>query len=126
MESHGNYKIELISNVVHIYPSGGFNEQGVQQLNEEIVKIAPLKIAWALLAHPQDSAGLTPEAVNEIVKFFNYISTLNCVAVGIEVSSTWQGILEKSIVGNVNIPVYMNNDLLSFEHLIKQKLDSAK
>ena len=122
MESHGTYKIELIGNIVHIYPSGGFNEQGVKQLNDKIILIAPRDTTWALLAHPDDSAGLTPEAVNEIVKFFQQLNTVNCVAVAMEVAPTWQGVLEKSFVGNVSIPVFMDSDLAKLLPLIEEKL----
>ena len=125
MQAHGNYKIELIKNIVHVFPSGGFNEQGVIQLHKEIASIAPHNMAWALLEHPKNVAGLTPEAVQELIKSYQNLSKLNCVVAGLEVSSTWQGVFEKSIVGKVNIPVYLNNDLAKLEQLIKQKLDSV-
>lgn len=125
MESHGKYKIELIGNIVHIYPSGGFNEQGVKQINDNIILIAPRYTAWALLVHPDDSAGLTPEAVNEIVKFFQQLNTVNCVAVALEITSTWQGVLEKSLVGNVSIPVFMDSDLAKLLPLIEEKFSSV-
>ena len=125
MESHGNYKIELCENIVHIYPSGGFNEQGVKQLNDEVLLIAPDEAPWALMAHPDDSAGLTPEAVNEIVSFFQLISKKNCVVIGMEVLPTWQGVLENSIKGNVNIPVYMDVNMTKLSPLINNILDNA-
>ena len=125
MESHGNYKIELIENIVHIYPSGGFNEQGVKQLNDKVLLIAPLETPWALVAHPDDSAGLTPEAVNEIVRFLQQISKMNCVVIGMEVLPTWQGVLESSIKGNVSIPIYMDTNMTTLSPLIKNILDNA-
>lgn len=125
MNPHGYYKIESIGNVVHVYLSGGFNEHGVKQVNEEIVSIAPRKIAWALFAHPQNHAGLTPEAVDELVEFFKSLKKLNCMAVGLDISSTWQGVLEKALKGKVDIPVYMSNKLVKVEEFVNQKLHCA-
>lgn len=125
MESHGNYRIELTENIVHIYPSGGFNEQGVKQLNDKVLLIAPDENPWALMAHPDESAGLTPDAVEEIVSFLQKISKKNCVVIGMQVLPTWQGVLEKALKGNVNIPVYLDASMEKLAPLIKNSLDNA-
>jgi len=125
MNPHGDFKIELIDNVVHVYPSGGFNEQGVELLNEEIVSIAPQDQPWAVLEHPKNSAGLTPEALSKIAGFYQKIGELNCVALGFEISSTWKGVLEKAFIDKVDIPICMSNDLEKVELFIHEKLICA-
>tara|TARA_R110000764_G_scaffold19811_4_gene51549 strand:- start:11223 stop:11606 length:384 start_codon:yes stop_codon:yes gene_type:complete len=127
MESHGDYKINLTGNVIHIYPSGSFNQEGVKQLNDKVLLIAPQNSPWALLAHADESAGLTPEAVNEIINFFQQISKENCVVIGIAALPTWQGVLEKSIKENadITIPVYLDANLSKLDSLIKKIMDSA-
>ncbi|RTR39493.1 hypothetical protein EKG38_06705 [Shewanella canadensis] len=125
MKPHGEYKIELMNNIVHVFPSGGFNEQGIIQLHKKIASIAPHDKPWALLEHPKNIAGLTPEAVEELINSYQNLGKLNCVAAGLEVSSTWRRVFETLIVGKVDIPVYLNSDSEKLEQLIKQKLDCA-
>ncbi len=125
MKPHGDYKIEVIDNVVHVYPTGGFNEQGIKLMHEDIASIAPLNKRWALFEHPKNIAGLTPESIEELVRCYQHLSKLNCVVAALEISSAWQGVFEKSVIGKVSVPVYLNRDIAKLEQLIKQKLDSV-
>jgi len=124
MKPHGDYKIELLDNVVHIYPVEGFNEEGIQELREQILLIAPIDRPWALFEHPRDMAGLTPEALVELLKSYQRFSNLNCKVVALEVSSTWQCIIEKILSDKLDIPFYLSSDLEQLEGLVKKHLNS--
>lgn len=47
------------------------------------------------------------------------------MVIGMEVLPTWQGVLENTIKGNVNIPVYMDANMIMLSPLIKNILDNA-
>lgn len=124
MKPHGDYKIELISNVVHVFPCGGFNEYGIRKLHEDIASIVPVNTPWALFEHPYNISGLTPEGIDEIVMCYQNLSKLNCIVVALEISSTWEAVFEKSILGKVGIPVYLSEDSKELEKIIQNKLNN--
>jgi len=124
MQAHGDYKIELIDKVVHVYPRGGFNEEGIIAMHKEIAAIAPSNCAWALLEHPKNIAGLTPKAITEIIKGYQQLIAHNCVVIGLEISSAWQDVFEKNVIANVDLPIYLSSDVSALEKVIKEKLAS--
>ncbi len=123
MQLHGEFTVELIDNVVHVYPKGGFNAQGIQALQQEIVKIAPKSTPWALFEHPIDEAGLTPEAVESIIQSYLSLERLNCKAIALEICQTWLGVFQKEIVGAVKIPVFLDADKEKLSNLLEQVLN---
>lgn len=122
MKSHGNFVVELINDVVHIFPSGGFNEEGIIEIRDQVLLIAPTDKPWGVFEHPKDLAGLTPEATQELLKSYQIYSQNNCVFVALEVCSTWQGVIEKMINGNLDIPFYQDSNLSQLETLINKHL----
>ena len=122
MQPHGDYKVELINDVVHVFPLGGFNEEGILKVREQILLVIPTKRPWALFEHPRELAGLTPEAADELLKTYLHISKLNCKVVAVEACSTWQGVIEKTLHGNLDIPYYLSDDLEQLEKLVKKHL----
>ncbi len=124
MKPHGDCKVELINDVVHIFPIGGFNEEGIRDIRDRILSIAPIDKPWGLFEHPKDLAGVTPEAAEELLQTYLTISKFNCKVVALEVCSTWQGVLEKTLDGNLDIPYYFSNELEELNTLIQEHLDS--
>lgn len=120
MNPHGDYKIELINDVIHVFPIGGFNEEGIQEVRDAILLLAPKNRPWGLFEHPKDLAGLTPEAADELLKTYRYISEMNCKVVALEICSTWQGVLERTLHGNLDIPYYLGNDLEQLQATVEQ------
>lgn len=115
MGPHGNFKIELINDVVHIFPSGGFNEQGIREIRDQVLLAAPTTKPWGVLEHPKDLAGLTPEAAKELLKSYQTFSKRNCIVVALEVCSTWQAVIESLLNGDLDIPFHLNSDLEQLE-----------
>ncbi|GEA11125.1 hypothetical protein [Alteromonas sp. KUL49] len=121
MKPHGDYKIKVSGNIVHTFPVGGFNSEGIEELHKDILAKAP-KNSWVLFEHPFNTAGLTPEAVDEIVRSYQCFETNRCLAIALELSSTWQRLFETSIVEHLNIPVYLGSSGESLEHKLVEKL----
>jgi alkyl hydroperoxide reductase subunit AhpC len=123
MESHGDYEITIIDDVVHVFPTGGFNEQGICDLRERILTIAPKDKSWGLFEHPRDLAGLTPDALEEILKSYQAFIKINCQVIALEANSTWQGVIEKKLKGNLSIPFYLGDNEKELASLINQHLE---
>lgn len=110
MRAHGDYKIEVIGQIVHVYPIGGFNVQGIQAMHCDIIKAAPRQNGWALFEHPKGEAGLTPDAVHSLIEHYQHLVDMNCCAVALEISSTWRAIFEKLVAEQLTIPILLDGD----------------
>ncbi len=120
VKPHGNYKIELRDQIVHVYPTGGFNDIGIQLLRKSILELAPSTAPWALFEHPKNMAGLTPDAVNAIRESYKIFQENNCVAIALEISATWRDIFERDIVSHIQIPTFLGKDELELcSHLVE-------
>jgi len=109
MKAHGEYRIEVIENIVHVFPTGDFNAQGISALHKEISELAPKGKAWALFEHPYNYAGLTPEAIDELIQSYNNLAKINCVVAALEISTPWQHIFESLVLNKVNIPIFLDS-----------------
>ena len=126
MEGHGDYTIQLIGNVVHVFPIGGFNEQGIEELQQAILKAAPKSEKWALLEHPKGMAGLTPEAAEQLISGYLKFSRVNCAAIGLEVSSVWKMTIERVAQDKLMIPLFCDSDGIKVESLIQHYLEDIQ
>lgn len=70
MNPHGNYIIEVVDDIVHVFPNGRFNALGIEELHQDIVRNAPIVRPWALFEHPRDLAGLTPETIDALINSY--------------------------------------------------------
>ena len=117
--SHGNFDLFVENNVVHTFPSGGFNPEGIIEIRQEILKHAKTFDWWILFEHPGNKAGLTPEAVKEIVRSFQHFEQAGCKAIAMEVHPTWGWAMHNSVAKNINIPLCFDEDKTLVEQWIK-------
>ena len=122
MLEHGSFHLEVIGDVIHIYPKGGFNEYGIKKMHEKILSIAPNNRAWTLIEHPKDQAGLTPEAAEELCKNYCKLSKSGCSAIGLEINHFWARTIQKILKDKVDIPVYFHEDLQEVEKAVYKHL----
>jgi len=122
MLEHGDFEIEIIGNVVHTYPVGGFNEHGIKRIRQSIMNARPYDEKWALYEHPKDVAGLTPEAALEIALSYKEFCKNDCVVIALEVCSTWQNVIAKRLKKELPIPLYFDSNGSRLEALIHRHL----
>ena len=115
MKGHGDFQLKIIENIIHVYPVGDFNEIGIKELQAEIIANIPDNTPWALIEHPQNIAGLTPEAATQLVKGYQTFESLNCKAIGLEIAPSWQEVIISYCHGKLKIPIYfsVNSDELA-------------
>ena len=125
MDPHGEYTISVDNNIVHVYPVGGFNAQGIIDLRKSIYSAAPKHQPWILFEHPLNLAGLTPDAIESIILSYQSFSKINCLAIALEVSTTWHSVFRSEIVGHVDIPVLLGDNLADLNVQLNEILQSS-
>lgn len=123
MLEHGDFRIERDGKIIHIYPVGSFNEFGVNAVFAAIKEMAPVDTNWALIEHPKNDAGLTPEATEALINNYHALSQLGCKAVGLEVNALWTSVLSKLLNDRLDIPVYFYQDPQALERKILSDLE---
>ena len=118
---HGEMEVVSEGDVVHTYPSGGFNEAGVKKFRQEVIIKAPKDKAWILFAHPKDKTGLTPEAVLELEKSFIEYEKLGCIAIAIEVSLVYSIVIQTYAIESLRIPCMVSQDKDELLRFIQRK-----
>ena len=108
MLEHGEFTIETEGRVVHVYPKGSFNKQGIAKLCEAVLSVRPAG-KWALFEHPRDVAGVTPDAASELAASYKRMSESGCGAVAVEVMKLWHDVIKMACRGVVTIPVYIDD-----------------
>lgn len=124
MEAHGYFDVERIDSIVHAYPRGGFNAQGIIALRTEVISQAP-QTPWILFEHPKELAGLTPDAVDALKESYLIFSTLKCCAIALEISTTWKNVIDKQITQDLSIPIFMGKDNKALQDQIANTLRIA-
>lgn len=110
MKSHGNFTLKLNEHVVHTYARDGFNESGIIEYREEVLKLVSNETSWLLFEHLEESAGLTPEAVGELILAYNKFEKFGCIAIVVEIGSTFGSLLEKRVFNHINIPTIASKE----------------
>lgn len=110
MKGHGIFRVELIDHIVHTYPEGGFNEYGIIGIHETIIEPISGESVWVLFEHPKDLAGITPEALEEIIKSYQEYVKLVCIAIALEASPTWAQVFKSSVFDKVGLPTFTGSN----------------
>ena len=110
MNSHGHFTLKLCEHVVHAHARDGFNELGIIEYRESLLKLVHGKSSWILFEHIEESAGLTPEAINELVLTYNTFEKFGCIAIATEIGTTFGSVLEKRVFNHIDIPTLASRD----------------
>ena len=78
MRIHGEWKIDLVRNVLVRSFAGSFNAQGSQALFEEVQRLAPRGQAWASLAHGSYWEMSTPDSLQAYGKMRDWALDNGC------------------------------------------------
>ena len=117
MEPHGDFRIETINQIIHTYPSSGFNEEGMDRIHKKIEAESAKLNLWGLYEHPSDDSGLTPEAVDRLLTFYKSLEQTSCQFICIDVKDVFKNHVEKIFRENSISCVYVNPTDLQLEKL---------
>lgn len=121
---HGETSVEVIGDVVHTYPVGGFNELGILEYEKAVLAAIPESSSWQLVDHPMHKAGLTPMAMPELNRVFKGFIQLNCLAIAEHVESTFGLALEKFVLHDLKVPTLVSNNESEIEAFLNHTKQS--
>ncbi|MDC0602545.1 hypothetical protein OAP14_05890 [Aliiglaciecola sp.] len=110
MNAHGEYEIKKDGFIVHVYPAGAFNYEGIIELKSEVLNIVSTEKKWVLFGHHTNQAFVIPEALDALIDAFNEYALHGCIAIFQEASTVRADTLEKLVKPSVNIPFEINDD----------------
>lgn len=125
-QEHGNYQLMVEGRIIHNYPVGGFNAEGIKSLTDAIVDIAPANGHWALFEHPKVNAGLTPDGVEAIKMMYEILIEHGCVAIALEIGFTFGNVLERKVLQHLVVPTMTGLEEEKIEAFLTAELDKSK
>lgn len=122
MKGHGHFTCELIGDVVHTYPVSGFNEYGIQELQEAITLLVKEKESWALFEHPREQAALTPQAMIALKNAYQTFASQGCVVIVLEIGVTYGSLIINKVLNQIPLPSMVSRDVNQLTQFVSQHL----
>ncbi|MDA8621020.1 hypothetical protein N9L48_00060 [Psychrosphaera sp.] len=82
-QAHGVYSLRLEGHIVYCDYAEGFNIQGVIELKQDLLAITENLSYWVLYQLPEPSAGITQDAIIEMMNSYVELQKAGCLAVAI-------------------------------------------
>jgi len=112
--------------IIHNYPVGGFNAEGIKAVTDAIIDIAPSKGHWALFEHPKKDAGLTPDGLEASQMMYEIFIENGCVAIALEIGCTFGGVLDREVLHDLPVPTMTGQDETNIEAFLQAELNKHK
>ena len=122
MQAHGEFQVKLIKQVVHTYPEGGFNKEGIKAVHHAILESVQNTAKWALFEHPKDEAGITPDAVEEMLFFYHRIEHQGCQFICVDLNHLSAVMFKNMVQKHLTIPTLINPLETEFKQIWQQFL----
>ena len=116
----------MLDGVVHTYLIGGFNEQGIREYERKVLAIIPKTKSWALVDHPLERAGLTPEAMKELNRVFKRFIELGCCVIVANVGSSYAWGLQNWVLHDLNVPTFVTEQQDVIEDILANQKRNSK
>lgn len=71
----------LQENILHTYLFNGFDASSIEYCFQQINAITQNLDKWILVSHPDESAGLTPNGIQALIKGYNELQNMGCVGI---------------------------------------------
>lgn len=113
--AHGTFHIEIVGNIIHGYPEGAFNPEGVSDYYETILKEAEQFNGWGYFLHTNDNYGMTPEAKAMIPKYIDRLVENSCVAMGLLVTNMVAESIANRLRLEISLPICVSSDCSEIE-----------
>ena len=121
--AQGNFRLLIEGRIIHNYPVGGFNAQGIMHLADDIVAAAPPFGDWVLFEHPKADAALTEDGMQAIRMMYEILTERGCVAIGLELEPELGAQLQKEVLNGLSIPSMVETDEVAIEAFLARILD---
>lgn len=87
--AHGSYALSFSEGVLYCDYSDGFNKAGVKKLVAEMLSMMSHESHWVLYQKPEPSAGITHDAIKDMMAGYVALQNAGCQAVAIVENSVF-------------------------------------
>ena len=109
-QAHGVYSLRLEGNIVFCDYAEGFNIQGVIELKQELLALTSSLKYWVLYQLPESSAGITQDAIVEMMNSYVELQNTGCLAVAIVERSPFVRAGSPYRPEQLTMPININKD----------------
>lgn len=114
--AHGLYSLSLSQNTVSCDYSEGFNLHGVRELTRDVLSLTAHLNAWVLFQRPTETAGITHDAIGEMMAGYLAFQQAGCKAVGIVENSIFVHAGSPHRLSNLTMPFMIDKDEEKIKH----------
>lgn len=114
--AHGSYSLSLSQNTVSCDYSEGFNLHGVRELTRDILSLTAHLSEWVLFQRPTETAGITHDAIGEMMAGYLAFQQAGCKAVGIVENSIFVHAGSPHRPSNLTMPFMIDKDEEKIKH----------
>ncbi|APE06259.1 MULTISPECIES: hypothetical protein [Alteromonas] len=114
--AHGLYSLSLSQNTVSCDYSEGFNLHGVRELTRDVLSLTAHLNAWVLFQRPTETAGITHDAIGEMMAGYLAFQQAGCKAVGIVENSIFVHAGSPHRPSNLTMPFMIDKDEEKIKH----------
>lgn len=126
MHAHGSTTYQWHGDILESSPRGNFNEEGIIEHMEQVALQANGRDKWVLFERPKTEAGITPEAIDILVKAYENFAQKGCIMVVIEVPGVFGSTIGKVADGILSIPFHHGNDPERLKQMAEQALQNSQ
>lgn len=118
--AHGSYSLSLQCDTVYCDYADGFNLSGVRKLTLDILSLTASLNAWVLFQRPTETAGITHDAIGEMMAGYFAFQQAGCKAVGIVENSIFVHAGSPHRPSNLTMPFMIDKDEAKIQHWLSQ------
>ena len=118
--AHGSYSLSLQGDTVYCDYADGFNLSGVRKLTIDILSLTGPLNAWVLFQRPTETAGITHDAIGEMMAGYVAFQQAGCKAVGIVENSIFVHAGSPHRPSNLTMPFMIDKDEAKIQHWLLQ------
>jgi hypothetical protein len=121
MQPHGNFTLQIKDQVVYARISDGFNEFGIVEYRESVSNLVKNETTWILHNIIADSAGLTPEALEELIITYKDLEKMGCISIAVMkgANNYFGNLLEMKVFEQINIPTVVSVEEIRLSTFLK-------
>jgi len=120
--AHGNYSLSLQRQTVYCDYADGFNLSGVRKLTLDILSLTTSLNEWVLFQRPTESAGVTHDAIGEMMAGYLAFQEAGCKAVGIVENSIFVHAGSPHRPSSLTMPFMIDKDEAKVQHWLSRRL----
>ncbi|MBT1062120.1 hypothetical protein KJY73_00990 [Bowmanella sp. Y26] len=118
MLEHGTFTLSLKGRVLHTFPTGSFNRQGLVKYRQAVLAAVVGKSNWVLYEHAGNGTALTNDALPELIATYCQAQLAGCIGIACEVGPLFKDLINSAAKGKVHIPLLLSEHSTDLDDFI--------